>query len=139
MTVIGAVILWLKQFQTEDATRMKTIDTDIQGEDEYTYSVVKEPIQNVKTYISGKKVYTEHYTLQARLPSRYNQSRIENQSFGEQLEEWVQKQAENKNFPVLENAKVKDISITTPFYMGRTNENNSVYQMTVALKYEKER
>lgn len=42
------------------------------------------------------------------------------------------------NYPAVENAKVQEISVTTPFYLGQSEENDSLYQMTVAIKYMKE-
>lgn len=138
MTVSEAIIKWLKEFGT--ATRkMKTIDTDVQGTEEYTYSLVKEPVQNVKSYLSGKKVFTSHYMIQARLPIQYNNDRISNNSFGEKLEEWVREQNLKGNYPEIEDGRVTEITVTTPFYVGKTDTNNSVYQMTIAIKYVKER
>jgi len=135
MTVSEPIINWLKSFGDR---KMKKIDTDMQSPDEYTYSLVKEPIRNVKAYISGRKVYTEHYTLQARLPSYYEPDRVDNHGFGEALENWVAEQDAKEAYPAIENAKVKGIDVTTPFYVGETTEHNSVYQMTIAIKYEKE-
>lgn len=138
MTVSEAIIKWLKTFNPEEYRKMDSIDTDIQAAEVETYSLVKEPVQNVKAYMSEKKVYTDHYMIQARLSSNNNTDRIENNGFGEALENWVREQNSKRVFPALENAKVQKISITTPFYIERTGTNNCVYQMTVAIKYEKE-
>lgn len=139
MTVSEAIIKWLKTFEPEAYSRMKSIDTDIQSARVDSYSLVKEPVRNVKTYLSGKKVCTDHYMIRARLASQENRERIENNGYGEALERWVEEQNRIENYPVLENAVVKQIDVTTPFYMGRTETNNSVYQMTIAIKYEKEK
>lgn len=137
MTVSEAIIDWLKRFEPDDYWKMQKIDTDIQGAKVQTYSLVKEPVQNVKTYISGKKVYTDHYTIQARLSTNANVERVENIGFGEALEAYVREQNQKGAYPEIPDAKVKDIRVTTPFYMGRTGTNDSVYQMTIAIKYEK--
>lgn len=139
MTVSGAIIKWLKTFDPEEYRKLKQIDTDIQSAKVDSCSLVKEPVRNEKTYITGKKVITEHYTLQARLSSQSNADRIENTGFGEALEGWVSEQDRVKNFPQIPDAAVQSISVTTPFYLGRIDTNNSsVYQLTVAVKYEKE-
>ena len=139
MTVSGAIIQWLKIFDPEEYRKMKQIDTDIQSAKIDSYSLVKEPVRNEKAYITGKKVITEHYMLQARLSSQSNTDRIENTGFGEALEEWVSEQNRAKNFPQIPDAAVQRISVTTPFYLGRVDAgNSSVYQLTVAIKYEKE-
>ena len=118
---------------------MRQVDTDIQSAKEDSYSLVKEPVRNVKTYVSGRKVITDHYMIQARLSSQTNSDRIGNNGFGEALEEWVSEQNRNKNFPQIPDAAVQNISVMTPFYLGKADTNNSIYQLTVAIKYEKEK
>ncbi len=138
MTVSEAVIQWLKTFEPEEYWKMKQVDTEIQSAKVDSYSLVKEPVRNEKQYITGKKVITDHYMLQARLSSQSNTDRIENNGFGEALEDWVSEQNTAKNFPQIPGAVVQDISVTTPFYLGKTDTDNSIYQLTVAIKYEKE-
>lgn len=138
MTVSSAIIKWLKTFNPEEYWRMKRIDTDLMHGD-VDYALVKEPVRNVKSYLSGKKIITDHYMIVARLPSTTNDDCIDNSGFGEALEDWVAKQDKDKIFPQIPDATVLQISVTTPFYMGKTETNKSIYQMTVAIKYEKER
>ena len=133
MTVSESIITWLREFKP------KKIDTDIQRAGTGRYSLAKEPVQNVKSYLSGKKEYTDHYTFRACMPNQENAECIDNNVFGEELTEWVNEQNRLCNYPVLQDATVKEIKITTPFYMGATSENDSVYQMTIAIKYVKER
>ena len=139
MTVSEAVIKWLKSFNPAEYWKMGKIDTDIQSAEVETYSVVKEPVRNVKSYISGRKIITDHYMVQARLASQTNTDRIDNNGFGEALEDWVSQQNKNKNFPVITDAAVTQVSVTTQFCIGSTAKGNSIYQMTVSIKYEKER
>lgn len=138
MTVSSAIIKWLKTFNSEEYWRIKRIDTDLMHGD-VDYALVKEPVRNVKSYLSGKKIITDHYMIVARLPSTTNDDCIDNSGFGEALEDWVAKQDKDKIFPQIPDATVLQISVTTPFYMGKTETNKSIYQMTVAIKYEKER
>lgn len=139
MTVSEAVIGWLKTFNPEDYWRMKQVDTDIQSAKVDSYALIKEPVRNERNYITGKKVITDHYTLMARLSSQSNADCIENSGYGEALEGWVEEQNRIKNYPQIPNAVAQDISITTPFYLGKADANNSsLYQLTVAIKYEKQ-
>lgn len=138
MTVSSAIIKWLKTFNPEEYWRMKRIDTDLMHGD-VDYALVKEPVRNVKSYLSGKKIITDHYMIVARLPSTTNDDCIDNSGFGEALEDWVVKQDKDKIFPQIPDATVLQISVTTLFYMGKTETNKSIYQMTVAIKYEKEK
>lgn len=137
MTVSEAVIDWLKTFDPAEYWKMKQIDTDIQSAKVASYSLVKEPVRNEKTYITGKKVITDHYMIQARLSSQTNTDRIENNGFGEALEDWVSEQSRNRNFPQIPGVTVQHIGVTTPFYLGKTATDNGIYQLTVAIKYEK--
>lgn len=99
MTVSESIIKWLKTFDPEEYWKMKQIDTDIQSAKVDSYSLVKEPVRNEKTYLTGNKVITDHYMLRARLSSLENMDCIENNGFGEALEDWVSEQNRNKNFP----------------------------------------
>lgn len=137
MTVSEAVIQWLKTFNSEEYWKMKQVDTEIQSANVDSYSLVKEPVRNEKKFITGKRIITDHYMLRARLSSQSNTERIDNNGFGEALEDWVSRQNIARNFPEIPGATVLEISVTTPFYLGKTETNNSIYQMVVAVKYEK--
>lgn len=131
MTVSESIIKWLGEFD------MEGISTDIQKAD-VGYSLAKEPIRNTKPYLSGRKENTDHYTIRARLPSQTDADRIENNSFGEKLSWWVEDRNMKEQFPLIEDASVQEIRVTTPFYMGATSTNDSIYEMTIAIKYVKE-
>ena len=138
MTVLNSIIEWLKEFNPQECSNMKRINTDILPARVNSYSMVKEPTINKKTYISGKVVATEHYTLSALLPSFEDAERVANNEWGELLEKWVYEQNKALNFPAIDGATVKDIGVSTPFYRGKTMDDESVYQMTLSIKYEKE-
>ena len=139
MTVSESIISWLREFNPEEYWRMKKIDTELQSSHIESYSLVREPVQNVKKYISGKSIYTDHYTIQARLSGNTDTERVENNGFGEALENWVYENNRQGLFPALEDAVVKNIAVTTPFYVWRTDNSSFVYKLTIAKKYEKER
>lgn len=134
MTVSGAIIRWLKTFNPEEYWKMKHVDMDLMHGD-VDYAVIKEPVRNVKTYLSGTKVITEHYMIAARLPSITNDDCIDNTGFGEELEKWVTEQNVSKNLPEITDAVVQKVSVTSPFYMGKIENNKSIYQMTVGITY----
>lgn len=137
MTVSEAVIKWLKSFSPEEYWKMKHIDTDLMHGN-VDYALIKEPVRNVKAYLSGKKIITDHYMILARLPSNSNTDCIDNSGFGEALEEWVSMQNRKKNYPVIPGVKVMQVGVTSPFVAGKNETNNILYQMTVAIKYETE-
>lgn len=136
MTVSESVIRWLKGF---DASRMKNINTDMLTSDVKSYALIKEPVQNVQSFLSGRKVITDHFTLMARLSGKTNSTRIDNSGFGESLEGWISEQNSVGNYPVVEDAKVQKVSVTTPFILGKSEENDILYQLTIAIQYMKEK
>lgn len=138
MTVLNSIIQWLNTFDPKQYERMEEISTDVLEARINSFSVCKEPVINKKKYVSGKEVVTEHYTLNALLSCFDDAERALNNEWGELLERWVEEQEKEENYPQLEGKTVKHIEVTTPFCMGRTRENESIYQMTIAIKYEKE-
>lgn len=133
MTVSQSIIDWLKKFEE------KSVNTDIQPAKVNSYSLVKEPIINKKTFISGRVRATEHYTFMARLDSQMDSTRVENNAWGEELEEWVREKCKKKELPVIDGATVQSVEVTTPFYLGKsTDANESIYQLTLSITYEKE-
>lgn len=137
MTVSNAIIRWLKTFNPEEYWKMEHIDTDLMhgGVD---YALVKAPVRNVKSYLSGTKVITDHFTIEARLPSTSNADCVDNEGFGAALEQWVEEQNQVDNLPAVEGAEVQRVDITTPFCVGRTADNHSIYEMSVGITYVKE-
>lgn len=138
MTISEAIIQWLQGFAPVQYGKMEQIDTEQQSPKVDSYSLVREPVQNVKAYLSGRKVYTDHYTFHACLASQTEADRVDNNGFGETLEAWVRQQNAAENFPKLEKASVQEVGVTTPFCVGKTQSNNYIYQMTIAIKYEEE-
>lgn len=138
MTVSEAIIKWLKTFSPEEYRQMGVIDTDIQRATVESYSLTQAPVRNVKKSITGREVCTDHYVLMARLPTDSNLDCIENNGFGATLESWISEQNKNRNYPEIPEYQVTNISTTIPFYLGKTETNNSLYQLTIAVKYEKE-
>ncbi|MCX4339994.1 MAG: hypothetical protein OSJ72_10155 [Lachnospiraceae bacterium] len=136
MTIAESLIEWLMEFN-EDGKRMERIDVDRQSAEVESYSLIKEPTVNSTKNILGEETVTVHHTLMARLADQTNTDRIENNAFGEAMEDWIEEKNDRRDYPVLTKGKVVEVRVTTPFFIGRTETNNSVYQMTVALKYEK--
>lgn len=137
MTVSEILIKWLEKFDSEYG-KLEKIGIEVQSSGMYSYSLVKAPVQNVKAFLSGRKIYTDHYTIQARLPNQSNADCVDNNNFGESLENWVRAKEESKEYPTAAGVQVRHIAITTPFYAGRSQHNSFVYQMTIAIEYEKE-
>lgn len=134
MTVSEAIITWLKTFKPNGLWDMQTINTDVMHST-VDYALVKEPIRNVKRYISGTEIITEHYQLRAKLDSTNDTDSVENGAWLEQLTDWVETKNKNKEFPLL--ADVKEVGIASPFYVGRTEDKKAIYQLTIFITFRK--
>ena len=136
MTVSEAIINWLKEFNPEELWKMQQINTDLMHHD-VDYVLVKEPVRNVKTFISGTQIITEHYQLRARLDSFSDNDSMENGEWMETLTDWIFKRNWNKDFPQLQSGIVQEIGVTTPFYMGKSEDKKAIYQLTIFIRYMK--
>ena len=136
MTVSEAIISWLKEFNPDEYRKMQRINTDLMHND-VDYALVKEPVQNVRSYVSGMKVITEHYQFRARLDSINDNDSLENSAFMEALTCWIEKRNWNKDFPLLQCGTVQEIGVSTPFYLGASNDKKAIYQLTIFIRYIK--
>lgn len=128
-TVSDAIITWLK------TNNISKIDTDRQSANTMEYALIKEPTVNEKRYVSGKVIRTEYYQFSARLDSQTDFDRRENGSWFEDLEKWIAEQDASGNFPVIQNADVSKIRVTSSFCLGATQDNNSIYSITIEITY----
>ena len=134
MTVSEAIITWLKTFKPHGLWDMQTINTDVMHST-VDYALVKEPVRNIKRYVSGTEIITEHYQLRAKLDSTNDTDSVENGAWLEQLTDWVETKNKNKEFPTL--ADVKEVGIASPFYVGRTEDKKAIYQLTIFITFRK--
>lgn len=129
MTVSEALINWLVEYDSSD------IDTDLLGASTTSYALTKEPTINIKRYLSGRTERTEYYQFTARLDSQLNEERKLNSEWLENLEKWIEEQKTNNKMPTIEGATVRDVFISTGYYLGQNAEDNSVYSLTIGIKY----
>ena len=115
---------------------MKKINTEVMHSD-VDYVLIKAPIKNEKTFISGTKIITEQYQLGARLDSICDKDSVDNTVWLEALETWIEKRNLEKNFPVLSAGTVQEIGIATSFFKGHDTGKKAIYQLTIYIKYKK--
>lgn len=94
MTVSQSIIKWLKEFSPES---MKHIDTD-RMRSNVNFALVKEPMTNVRKYISGVEIHKDYYQFVVRLDTQTDKSCIENGSWMEQLTDWIEDRNRNRMF-----------------------------------------
>lgn len=134
MTISESIIKFLEAFEGG----IKRVDTDSLRSEPVSYGLMKEPSQNVKAYLSGKKTYTDYYQFAARFNSKTDTDRIKNQAFMEELAKWIEEQNVQGNYPVLKGYKCSYVGVSTTFYMGKADENTAIYTLTIQIKYETE-
>ncbi|MBO5853115.1 MAG: hypothetical protein J6Q61_00080 [Bacteroidales bacterium] len=136
MTVSQSIIKWLKEFNPTEYWEMHNINTDLMHND-VDYVLVKEPVQNVKKFISGTQIITEHYQFRARLESINDNDSIDNGAWLEALTDWINTKNREKNYPALDVGEVQEIGIASPFYMGKSEDKKAIYQLTIFIRYMK--
>lgn len=127
MTISQSLIEWLKEYKPI------TIATETQSDKSMTYALAKEPIVNIKRYLSGKREVTENYMFTARLESQMNTDRIDNGAWFEGLERWVEEQYNLGNLPEVEG--IRKVGVTSSFYVGMADAHTSVYQVGLEIIY----
>lgn len=136
MTVSGAIIAWLKTFNPEEYWKMEHIDTDFMHGN-VDYALMKEPTVNVKKFISGTEIRTEHYQICARLPAQSDDEAVDNGAWMEALTEWISEQNREKKFPDLPDVTVQQIGVSTPYAAGKNAVGEALYKLTIFVKYMK--
>jgi len=127
MTISQSLIEWLKGYKPI------SIATETQSDKSMTYALAKEPIVNIKRYLSGKREVTENYLFTARLESQMNTDRIDNGAWFEGLERWVEEQYNLGNLPNVEG--IRKVGVTSSFYVGMADAHTSVYQVGLEIIY----
>lgn len=135
MTVSGAIIAWLKTFNPTEYWKMNNINTDVMHGN-VDYALVKEPVRNVKKFISGSQIITEHYQLRARLDSVNDADSVDNNVWLEALTNWVETQNRSRQYPGI--PMCQEVGISSPYYMGRSEDKKAIYQLTIFVRYRKE-
>lgn len=135
MTVSGAIIAWLKTFNPTEYWKMHKINTDVMHGN-VDYALVKEPVRNVKKFISGTEIITEHYQLRARLDSVNDNDSVDNNAWLEALTEWVEQQNKARMYPDVSGTQ--EIGIASPYYLGRSEDKKALYQLTIFIRYRRD-
>lgn len=135
MTVIESIISFLQGYDQEVRIGIDRLESQT-----VSYSLMKAPQENVERFVSGTEVHTDHYQLMARMDAVSEAERIKNNAWGQDIAEWIYQRSSRGEYPELNGYKCTDFGVSTPFFMGSTPDNASaVYQMTVFVKYVKEK
>lgn len=133
MTIIESIVQFLNQYEKEK------IGVDKLGSSTMSYSLMKEPQENVQRFISGLEVHTDYYQLAARRDAASEADRIANNAWGQGIAEWISQREQAGEYSALDGYVCTGIGISTPFYFGASDNGSAVYQVTIKIEYRKEK
>lgn len=135
MTVVEAIKKWLNV----NNVAVKEIEIDLLPAGINTLALMKSPTNQVEEFIDGSQKRTEYYTLYIRKESQFNDERIDNNAYFEDLENKVMQWNLEGNLPQLDNKRFcENISISGTTYLFQSQENESIYSLTFEIIYRKE-
>lgn len=132
--MIEAVRTW---FRTCPLLRKDTIfGVDKLGADPVGYEIAPlscNPV--VKKYVDGSSIRQFQFAFASR--EVYDeQQNMQNTAFYEQLQDWLEEQADIGNLPALgEGKKARDLQILSSGYVYDTGDSTAIYQMELSLLY----
>lgn len=137
MTVSEAIKQWLYGFPK--ITIDERIETELLGSQAVSYAISRTPQNVIETYVDGSQQRTEYYMLFARQSTQLEAERVSNDKLLEELESWIEEKNLNGEYPTIdEKRKVDEIGISSSFYIYSQEEEESIYSLTIMIKYRKE-
>lgn len=139
MTVSECLKEWLRDYENLDISDLLT---DFIDAPEGCLALFKSPSKEERTFLNGSKDITEYYNFFARSSTQLDEKRVENQQMMEDLTEWITEKAFREDYPdlskagslICENVEVNDAASITS-----QEDDNAIYQLTLAIQYLKER
>lgn len=125
---------WLESCPIID--EVSEFDVNQLDPDSEVAGIYKQPTITKERLIDGSEIVTENYYLLVKKAAQLKKERIGNDEFLEQVENWVLEQEFNENYPDI-GYPVYAIESNNAFYMMSRDGNDAVYQLTIAIKYER--
>lgn len=113
------------------------IDTDRLEAQAESMGIYKQATRDVDEYIDGSKLISEYYYFLTRQSAQLESERIGAQEFLSQIECWVEESEYNEIYPKIPG--IERVFIANGFYMTDAETDESVYQISIGITYQKER
>lgn len=139
MTVGECLKDWLGEF---DGLNFSELLTDFMDAPEGCMALFRSPQKQEKAYLDGSKDITEYYNFFARKSTLLDETRVENQQLLDDLTEWIESKAFEEDYPDLSqvgNLACEDITVNGASAINSQEDDNAIYQVTIAIQYLKER
>ena len=134
MSRTSGVVDWLSACPFLD--KIEAIDVNQLSPDLEALGVYKQPTRTVTELIDGSAIINEIYYLLFRQPAQLAQERLSSEEYLEKVEGWIEDQNWVENFPQIGSA-VHDVEVVNTFYMMDRDDDEAVYQLSIAITYER--
>ena len=134
MSRTSGVVDWLSACPFLD--KIEAIDVNQLSPDLEALGVYKQPTRTVTELIDGSAIINEIYYLLFRQPAQLAQERLSSEEYLEKVEGWIEDQNWVENSPQL-GATVHDVEVVNTFYMMDRDDDEAVYQLSIAITYER--
>lgn len=134
MSRTSGVVDWLSACPFLD--KIEAIDVNQLSPDLEALGVYKQPTRTVTELIDGSAIINEIYYLLFRQPAQLAQERLSSEEYLEKVEGWIEDQNWAENFPQIGSA-VHDVEVVNTFYMMDRDDDEAVYQLSIAITYER--
>lgn len=134
MSRTSGVVDWLSACPFLD--KIEAIDVNQLSPELEALGVYKQPTRTVTEMIDGGATINEIYYLLFRQPAQLAQERLSSEEYLEKVEGWIEDQNWVENFPQIGSA-VHDVEVVNTFYMMDRDDDEAVYQLSIAITYER--
>lgn len=134
MSRTSGVVDWLSTCPFLD--KIEAIDVNQLSPELEALGVYKQPTRTVTEMIDGGAIINEIYYLLFRQPAQLAQERLSSEEYLEKIEGWIEDQNWVENFPQI-GATVHDVEVVNTFYMMDRDDDEAVYQLSIAITYER--
>lgn len=137
MTISESIVTWLNEYDGADFSEMST---DFIKSDIGSFAIFKSPQNVKKKYLDGSSTNMDFYNIFAQKSIVEEDERVDNQQFTDDLEDWVEERNINKDFPVLKDkCTCLEIGVNNSSAINSMEESKAIYQVTIKIKYYKEK
>lgn len=134
MTISESIIQWL--YTNDSLDIVGAIDTDNLSADTESMALFKQPNRIVTEYIGGSKDVTDYYYFLLKQSAQLDSTRISNQEWLSNLEEWIDHNNMIDNLPELGSSKTAyKVAISTSYYMTEKTQEEATYQLGLEISY----
>lgn len=136
MAITNGLMEWFQGcdlIETIDLVDVNQLPPELQA-----LGIYKQPSRTTELLIDGSQIITDVYYLLFKRATQLKDERLDNDSYLESVETWVEAQEWKESYPDI-GYTVHSVSVTDTFYMMEAAEQDSIYQLAVSLTYEKGR